>query len=290
MKSMTGFGGGRAESQTIGTLAVELRSVNNRFLDLGIRLPQEMTSLEPEIRAEMQKHFARGKIYIDTRFHPIPGSTQRYELNQSLVEKLEQFCKDRGQQPTPSEFLSVPGVVVVTPDAGCQEELKDLLLRALSDAIKAMHVDREREGEVLRQALHQICKQMAQCLAQIEAARPLVVEKYRARLEERLEDLMGPKKGMLDPGRLEQEVALFADKADILEETTRLKAHLDRLEELLSPGNDEARGRPLDFLNQEILREINTIGSKARDIDITRQVLELKNLAENLKEQIANIE
>src|SRR5690606_28757353 len=112
-------------------------------------------------------------------------------------------------------------------------------------------------------------KGMHSCLAVVEQARPLVVEKYRQKLSERIADLLGPKGITLDTGRLEQEVALFADKADVAEEITRLGAHLDQLGELLSPGREDARGRALDFLNQEILREINTIGSKARDIDIT---------------------
>jgi uncharacterized protein (TIGR00255 family) len=128
---------------------------------------------------------------------------------------------------------------------------------------------------------------MADRLALIEQARGQVVARYRQRLHERIEELLGPRSAALDPGRLEQEVALFADKADISEETVRLAAHLEQLGALInSPG---PVGKQLEFLIQEIGRETNTIGSKCRDLDITRAVLDLKNLAENLKEQAANI-
>jgi len=290
MNSMTGFGSGRCGSPTLGALSVEMRSVNSRFLDLVVRLPQELSALEPAARAGIQKRFTRGKLYVDVRFEPIPGATQRYEINEALVERLEDFCRSRGHEAKPEDLLGISGVVIALQDPSRLDEMTKLMEDALEEASKSMETDRRREGQVLREALLAILAQMRACHSAVAEFRHQVVERYRQKLQDRIADLLGPKGINLDSGRLEQEVALFADKADLSEEVTRLGAHLDRLEELLSSAGGEARGRALDFLNQEILREINTIGSKGRDLEITRQVLELKNHAESMKEQIANVE
>ncbi len=290
MNSMTGFGNGQAEHESLGSLAIELRSVNSRFLDLAIRLPQELTTFEPLARSELQKRFARGKIYLSTRFDPIPGAAERYLLNEPLLKKLEEFCEERGATPSAESLLGIEGVIQIQPDESRQDELKKLFIDALEQAAEGLDAERGREGAALRQALLEIHEQMRERLDAVEESRGQVVDKFRERLHERLDELLGPKSASLDPGRLEQEVAIFADKADISEEIMRLGAHLDRLKEILNPENPEVKGRALDFLAQEILREINTIGSKARDLDITRQVLELKGLVESLKEQIANVE
>jgi uncharacterized protein (TIGR00255 family) len=176
------------------------------------------------------------------------------------------------------------------PDASQQETLEKLLRRALTEAVEGFAAERAREGEALRQAIADMRAAMVKHLASVGEARSEVVQKYRDRLKERLEELLGPQASVLDPGRLEQEVAFFADKADISEEVIRLGAHLDRLEQLLNDKEGASKGRALDFLSQEILREVNTIGSKSRDLDITRTVLELKGLVESLKEQVANVE
>jgi len=219
----------------------------------------------------------------------VPGVTQKYELNQPLLRLLEEYCARHGHTPTPEALLGINNVVIVQQEAGNQEELRRALFSALGDALKQLHAERRREGAVLASALEELRQQMLGCLKVINEARGQVVSKYREKLLERLAELLGPKAGTLDPGRLEQEVALIADKADISEEVIRLGAHLDHLDSLLH-GKHEQVGRQLDFLVQEIGREVNTIGSKCRDLDITRQVLELKNLAESFKEQIANVE
>lgn len=290
MKSMTGFGTGRIEQEAIGTLSIELRSVNSRFLDLVFRLPVELSTFDPLARAELQKRFSRGKLSMMVAFHSLPGTGQRYGLNEELLARLEEYCIARGREPEVETLLGIPGVVVAQPDDSRLEDLERMFQSALALAMDSLESERAREGEALRLALATIARQMRERLAVIEQARPQVVARFREKLAERIEELLGPKSGMMEPGRLEMEVAMFADRADIQEEVTRLSTHLDRLDDLLTPNNAEARGRALDFLNQEILREINTIGSKARDVEITRQVLELKNLAESLKEQVANVE
>lgn len=289
MNSMTGYGTGRAES-LLGSVVVEVRSVNNRFLDVTPRLPQEFSPLESTVRAELQKRLQRGKVYLNVRFDPVPGATEHYQINAPLLEMLESFCATRGHKPSVESLLGIDGVVIARQDGAVAEQLQSLFEKALGASIDALEKERAREGETLRAALLDIQKGMADCLAVIERARGSVTEKFRDKLRERIDELLGPKGAALDAGRLEQEVALFAEKADITEEVTRLRAHLEHLAGLLAPGNPNAKGRALDFLTQEMIREINTIGSKARDLDITRQVLDLKGLAEQLKEQIANVE
>lgn len=289
MRSMTGYGSGKADSP-IGSVSVEARSVNSRFLEVSLKLPSEFSSFEPLIRTELQNKLHRGKIYLSVHFAPVPGTTQRYEVNTPLLKTLEDYCRQQGSEPTLDRLLTIPGVVLVQQSEEKQDDLKALLEKALADAVKSLRQERAREGDALRQALESIRSDMLNALAIVEEGRPLVVQKYRERLHERLEEMLGAKASTMDAGRLEQEVAMFTDKADIGEEVVRLRVHLDRLHELLTENSEASTGRQLEFLNQEILREINTIGSKCRDLDITRQVLELKNLAENIREQIANVE
>lgn len=288
--SMTGFGSGQATSD-LGALSVEVRSVNHRALDLSLRLPSDFSSLEPVARQEIQRRLHRGKIYVNVQWSPVPGATQQYKLNEALLEMLVAACKARGEaDPQPDRLLAIPGVVVSQADESQQEALEAMLRKALGQALDGLLAERAREGQALVADLQNLHRSLKGELEAVEGARGEVVEKYRQRLHERIEELLGAQKGALDPGRLEQEVAIFADKADIGEEVTRLAAHLDRLEASWSEKDPEPAGRGLDFLAQEILREVNTIGSKCRDLTITSNVLQMKVLVDGLKEQVANIE
>ncbi|MBI1289866.1 YicC family protein [bacterium] len=289
MKSMTGFGSGRSESAA-GTVTVELRSVNSRFLEIGLRLPGEWSAEEPLVRGDLQKALQRGKVAMQLQFTPAPGGGQQAVINETLLAQLESLVKSRGQEPSIQGLLTLPGVVELRQPEGQQEALRNQLREALRGAIQGLLAERGREGAVLADALRELRAKMREHLDFIEQARHAVVEKYRDKLFQRIEELVGPRGVTLDAGRLEQEVALFADKADLSEEVTRLAAHLDHLGTILDSKEDNGVGRQLEFLNQEILREINTIGSKCRDLDIARRVLDLKNLAESLREQVANIE
>lgn len=289
LNSMTGFGRGRAEG-AIGALTVELRSVNHRFLDIAMRAPGELSMLEPVARTEMQQRFKRGRISVYIGFEAIPGTGEEYRVNEPLLDLLEKTCRDRHQEPVLSQLFVIPGIVISQVDESREELLEQMFKDALKGASDSLSAERSREGEVLQKALLDFHDQMKDALKAVEAARGEVVQKYRERLQARLEELLGPQKASLDEGRLEQEVMFFADKADIAEETLRLGAHLDRLEALLKDEKPDAAGRQLDFLSQEMLREVNTIGSKCRDLEIAGRVLDMKNLLESMKEQIANIE
>lgn len=290
MQSMTGFGQGRRESP-LGVLTVEIRGVNHRFVDLSLRMPQDFQAFEPWVRAEVQRRFTRGKITISVQFQSVPGLTQRFEINTPLLERLTEECRrlSGGREPSVENLLLIQGVVVAMPDEARAGQLKALFEEAMVEAFENFIGEREKEGEKLRSEVRQISGEMREAVSIIGEYAGEITDKYRQRLLERIEELLGPRMSTLDPGRLEQEVAIFSDKADIREEITRLLSHLSSLDEFVTGKTGDPIGRKIEFLTQEILRETNTVGSKCRDLDITREVLRLKNLCENLREQIANI-
>lgn len=289
MLSMTGFGAARAHAEP-GVLSAEFRSVNSRYLDLSFRLPAEFSTFEPEARRFLQGKFRRGKLTASYRFQPVPGAVTHYGVNEPLLDLLEAECRNRGETPSMQQLLTVDGVIVSMPDDEAREALQAMFLQVTEEAAEALMADRLREGAALGEAIHTLHGELTASLQKVESEKDSVPVKYRERLHERLEELLGPQAAAIDPGRLEQETAIFADKADISEETARLAAHLQQLESILAGKGKGTPGRQLDFLAQEILREVNTIGSKARDLDIVREVLAMKNTVESLKEQAANVE
>ncbi len=290
LKSMTGYGAGKCESEELGSLQIDLRSVNSRYLEIYLRLPNELSTFDPIIRSYIQGQLHRGKVTVEVKFHAIPGSVEEYRVNEALLQALEEFTSRKGQEPSLDQLLQVSGVITVAPDDSKKELLESTFMKALEESMKGLIQEREREGQSLRSAMLEIAHEMLENLEKVDAARGAVTQKYQQKLLERLEELLGPKASSLDPGRLEQEVAFFADKADITEEVIRLRTHLQHLDKILSDTDKPVRGKKIEFLNQEIMREINTIGSKARDLEITGYVLQLKNLNESLREQTANIE
>ncbi|MBX3729049.1 MAG: YicC family protein [Candidatus Sumerlaeia bacterium] len=292
MYSMTGYGSATRDTR-FGRLQVEMRAVNNRFLELGFRLGTTFIHLESAARGLLRERLRRGKVDVQVRFEPseafVPSVRVNVAVLRSLVDQLGAagLASDGGVRA--ESLLTLPGVLLNETDPASTEELDAAVLELIGEAAANLLADRAREGEGIRAACRAHQARMAECAAAVAATRDDVVAKYRERLHQRIEELLGPKAASLDPGRLEQEVTIFADKADIAEECQRLGAHLEALGDLIEKDG-EALGRQLDFLSQEILREINTTGSKCRDLDIARQVLELKKECESLKEQIANIE
>lgn len=291
MNSMTGFGAATRETR-FGRLTVEIRSVNYRFLEPSFRLGQSFMHLEPALRTELRNRLQRGKVDLFVRFEPTESFIPSVRINTALVrEILKQFDQaslSDTPPPRPEALIGVPGVVMVDSDAGSNEELDGEMVSLVHEALDKLIAERRREGDALYAACRGHQQRMRELAAQVAAARDDVVQKYRERLRARLDELLGPMAPTLDPGRIEQEVALFADKADIAEECQRLDAHLEALATLLD--QEDAVGRQLDFLTQEIQRETNTIGSKCRDLEIARCVLELKKENESLRENIANAE
>ena len=294
IKSMTGFG--RAQRQTAyGQFTVEVRTVNNRYQDISVSLPRELNALEGAVRTLLKERLARGKIDCRVRYTPAAEQQPRVTINQPLalqyIERLRELQEMGVESDIPMQLVtSLPGVVELVPAELDEKQLWEELRAAAEEAVAAVDAEHVREGRALGVQLRELGGRMREARAEVDRLKAAVVERYRERLRARLDELQEEIKVPLDAGRLEMEVALFADKADIAEELVRLEAHLERFDELLRNEDDEPTGRGLDFLVQEFMREINTICSKARDSDLLGPALEMKSIVERIREQIQNIQ
>lgn len=286
IRSMTAFAGSE-RSSPLGTLGCELRGVNHRYLELGVRLPEELRMLEPALRERVAARVARGKLDLCFRFRRDPGTAAELRLNHALLARLSELALDtRARLPDQrvefTELLRFPGLLeeAELDRAALQDEALDLLDRVLGDFCAA----REREGAKLAKGM---CERLDAIAALVRAVRgwlPQIRANLRQRLEARLVDFSA----VSDSGRLEQELVLWLQKLDIDEELDRLDAHLVEARRVLEL--DEAIGRRFDFLLQEFNREANTLGSKAVDARTAQAAVELKVLIEQLREQVQNIE
>ncbi len=288
IRSMTGFA--RLERQfEFGRLSWEMRSVNHRFLECSLRLPEEVRTLDPAIRELLGRHLARGKIDATLRFQPAGGAAAgRLELNRDLAGKLVELYREfaglaavEPEPPVPA-LMRWPGVIEEQlPDAAPMQEAA---LALLAEATAELQAARGREGEKMAAALRERLQGVQEWTARIREWLPEIRAGLRDRLLGRIGELQQP----LDPGRLEQEVAFLAQKIDIDEELDRLLAHVSEARRVLEV--DEPVGRRLDFLMQEFNRESNTLSSKSIDQRTTQAAVELKVLIEQMREQIQNVE
>ncbi|MBK1673728.1 YicC family protein [Ectothiorhodospira shaposhnikovii] len=287
IRSMTGFA--RCESSgDVGTLAWELRSVNHRYLDVSTRLPEELRSLEGPVRERVTARLGRGKVECTLRFRKADSADNTLEINDDLAKelittavKVEHWMMNAARMSA-MEILRWPGVVRQSePDL---QPVHAAALSLLDQALEALIDHRAREGAHIHGLLESRCRAIGEQVAQVRARRPEVVTALRERLRTRIGEL-----GVdLEPGRLEQELALQAQKLDVAEELDRLDGHVKEV--LACLRRDEPVGRRLDFLMQEFNREANTLGSKANDMETTQASVELKVLIEQMREQIQNIE
>lgn len=271
-----------------GQLSWEIRSVNHRYLDISLRLPEPLRVTEEAVRERINSQLARGKIECFLRFQVDSNQPGTMAINGKLVDKLTEMANEIEKRIHESSSMGVtdilnwPGVIT---DKGIDysllaENAVDLLDTALQDLI----TNRQREGERL---VAMVKERLAGITEQVEVVRsilPEIIAAFRQRLEDRLNEL----KVSLEPGRLEQEVVIFANKSDIAEELDRLTSHITETQHALA--SDKPVGRRLDFLMQEMNREANTLGSKSSDIRVTNASIELKVLIEQIREQIQNIE
>ena len=287
LKSMTAFA--RVQnSESFGTLIWELRSVNSRYLDINCRLPEEFRAQEGRVRECINNRLRRGKIECTLRYMPEQAADSSIRINDPLVKSLLDACQQintRLHQPSeinPVDILGWPGVV-----AEAEQDFKSIYEsseRLLLDALDELIANREREGERMQQLIQERCAGMQGIVDAIRPQLPDIQQRYRAKLVARLEELQSG----VDRDRLEQELVFLAQKMDVDEELDRLDAHLKELNDVM--GREEAVGRRLDFLMQELNREANTLGSKSADISTTQASVELKVLIEQMREQIQNIE
>ena len=287
IRSMTSFARCEAQGEW-GSLQLELRSVNHRYLEITPRLPEELRALEPKIRERLTQQLGRGKVDCNVRFQPPEKGSGELTINEELVKQLAHASREvdailYNAAPVNSlEVLQWPGVLQAP--AVDEAQLHTALLALLDEAIEQMTRDRQREGEKLREIILQRCDGAEEVVTAVRARLPEVIEGVRTRLRERLDEL----KSELDENRLEQELVIAAQKLDVDEEMDRLATHIAEVRSVLE--SDKPVGRRLDFLMQELNREANTLGSKSADTETTKASVELKVLIEQMREQVQNIE
>lgn len=292
MKSMTGYGRGDC-SRNGAKITVELNSVNRKQSDISINLPRELVELEPRIRDVINARVSRGRLSVVIVYHPgASRSRARIQVDTALAKSYLQATKKLHKELgvngsiTLDSLLRAPGVVNLIEAEVDVEELWPLVEEALTKALDRLVKMREREGKHLAADLAKRLGIIRDGVAKIRAEAPNVMKRYQQQLHARIKSA-GVELPM-DDERLLKEVVLFADRADISEELTRLASHLDQFTGCLAAT--EPVGRTLDFLSQEMNREINTIGSKANEITISQTVVTLKAELEKIREQVQNVE
>lgn len=292
--SMTGYGDARWQGPGL-TISVELRSVNNRFLKIGIKTAEAYQSLETEIERTLRETLKRGTILAQLFSHRQPQPDD-YQINSvALSTYLEQLQTFARQHAISNDFnlatlLAAPGVVEESSARLHHDTAEDWAIVGpiVKAALAKLQNMRAEEGRKMAVELRSLVDLIALRLAQIQKRAPEVAGDYRKRLHEKLQNILHDHSIVLDPGTLIKEVAIFADRTDIHEEIVRLASHLEQFHAFIN--EDESAGRKLDFLIQEMNREVNTIGSKGNDIAITRHVVEMKGALEKMRELIQNVE
>jgi|TARA_B110000438_G_scaffold77547_1_gene77750 uncharacterized protein (TIGR00255 family) len=287
MLSMTAFARQQLE-QDWGSLTWEIRSVNHRYLETSVRVPETFRRLEIVIRETVRKRLSRGKVECQLRYQSVENSTTEINLNQNLVFKLLNANKEIGEMTGSSgslsnmEILRWPGVVSdqQMDTASIDKQAIRLFSLALDDLISS----REREGEELKGFVQKRLDAIREIVISVRAKMPEILTVQKQNLLDKIEDL----KVELDPARVEQEIVLLTQKADVDEELDRLDSHLNEVQRVIDTKGQ--KGRRLDFLMQELNREANTLSSKSIVVDTTRSAVELKVQIEQMREQIQNIE
>lgn len=294
IRSMTGFGRAKGNVGDDWTAEIVARSVNHRFLDLNIKLREQEIDLEPVLRRVFSRHIARGKVEVSLRLRRATPAPTVISIDEGLLEALlARFAVLSERYPVSGrlearDLLTIPQVFSVESAVdGFTETDVAALQRIAEEAVRSLVAMREAEGALVAADLSERIGFLERRLQQLSERRGEIVRKALDTLRERLQSLMS--EAGLDPGRLEQEAALAADRSDVAEELQRLEGHLAQFRELLASAREPV-GKKLDFLGQEILRELNTLGSKGRDLQMIREVLEMKSEIEKIREQVQNLE
>jgi uncharacterized protein (TIGR00255 family) len=287
MRSMTAFARQQGHGDW-GELTWEVRSVNHRYLEATVRLPEDLRGIEPAVRERVNARLGRGKVECNLRYQAVVGATGALRVNEALVEQLLAVADQMAHRlhsshhPSIMDILRWPGVM----ETGEQDltPVQEAALELLEKTFDALVAAREREGSRLADLIRQRVEGLRDQVAIARNRMPQVIEGVRQRLRNRLAEVMESP----DMDRLEQEMALLAQRLDVDEEMDRLTTHLDEVERILGKG--EPVGRRLDFLMQELNREANTLGSKSADSETTAVSVEMKVLIEQMREQVQNIE
>ena len=290
---MTGYGRAEATGTRLA-LSVECKSVNHRHLDVALKLPRAIGTLEPDMRRLIQAAVVRGRVDVSVTLSPIAaGTLSSLSFDVNLAREYAEMARRLAEElkleggPSLGWVLGQPGVISREAEPTLSaEEVWPLLEQALSRALGELQARREAEGTALGQELLALHAGLCTHVDAVAELAPAAVERRAARLRTRIQAMLG--ESTVDEGRVMTEVAVWAEKTDISEELARLRTHLDQLVLLLRAGGSV--GRTLDFLAQEMNREVNTIGSKADDLEISQAVIAAKSALEKLREQAQNIE
>ena len=289
MLSMTGYG--RATCETDGRqLTIELKSVNHRFLDLSFRMPRNLMFLEDDARKAIAEKLARGHVDVFMTYRNLRSDARTVQVDRALFDAYAQALDAlaNGGLRDDRSLMSVarmPDVMIVTEAEEDQDAVRALMLETMAQALQQLLAMRRREGASMAEDLGRKVDAIEEMTRKIEARYPETVEEYTRRLRASIEELIGQN---VDETRLLTEVAVMADRSAIAEETVRLHSHIQQLRETFQ--REEPIGRRLDFLVQELNREVNTISSKSQDVPITRLAVECKAEIEKLREQLQNVE
>ncbi len=292
MKSMTGFGRGQISGENF-TVSVELKTVNNRFLDVNLRLSQELQSLEAELKRLITNRLTRGRVDINLQYERT--SEMVYELNRPLISGYLAALKEMQDEfslsgePDLNMIARLPNVLQTKKDE-LDENFSKAIVISLETALDELEKMREVEGKSLKDELRFRLSEIENHLPKIESESANVAEEYRLRLTKRITDFLAKSDSQieLDQARLSQEIAYLSEKSDISEEITRLKAHIEQFRAIMDEEKDV--GKRLDFLTQELNREANTISSKTNNLIVKDAALSIKSEIEKIREQVQNVE
>jgi uncharacterized protein (TIGR00255 family) len=291
---MTGFGRAKGTVGDGWAVEVVVRSVNHRFLDLNIKVKEQEIDLEPVLRRVFSRHVARGKVEVSLRLRRATPAPTVISIDEELLEALlARFAALSERYPVSGklearDLLTIPQIFAVESSVdGFTESDVAALEEIAGEAARALVSMREAEGALVAADLAERIRFLEKRLAELAGRRGEIVRRNLDNLRERLKLLVA--EAALDPGRLEQEAALAVDRSDVAEELQRLEGHLSQFSSLLTSSREPV-GKKLDFLSQEILRELNTLGSKGRDLQMVREVLDMKSEIEKVREQVQNLE
>ena len=292
MKSMTGFGRG-AITETSFAVSVELKSVNNRFLDIGLRLSNEMQQLETEIKRLISSRLSRGRVDVNLQYERTDQVT--YELNRPIITGYLAAMKDLRDEfqlsgePDINVIAKLPNVMIPKKD-DLSEAFTFGVAAAVTTALDELETMRRSEGEMLKTELTSRLDEIERRLPQIESESASISEEYRQRLTKRIGEMLSKSESQIeiDQARLAQEVAYLSDRSDISEEIARLKTHIEHFRTIMD--EEKEVGKRLDFLTQELNREANTITSKTNNMIVKENALAIKSEIEKIREQVQNVE
>lgn len=292
VKSMTGYGRGTASEEGKG-FNIEMRSVNNRYLDINIRLPRTLNSLEDKIRKEISSMVSRGKIDVYINQEGLNENDATVNVNEHMaVEYFNAYSRVRDllnieEDISLSLITKSPDVIVLEKKEEDIDKIYSILLEALKEALNIFIDMRKVEGKKLSEDILARCENILVILEEVEEKSSIVVNEYREKITQRVKEFLDEIE--LDEAKLLNEVAFFSDRCSITEEIVRLKSHIAQMKDTLE-SSENSVGRKLDFLIQEMNREANTIGSKANNLFITKMVVNIKSELEKIREQVQNIE